>query len=53
MTMELLAFEKTSKVYNRISSTHNKSQNSKNKYRSMFIYKNIYSQAQKVKIIAK
>lgn len=44
MTVELLVFEKTSKVYNRTSSRHNKSQNSKNKYRS--IYKNIYSKAQ-------
>lgn len=43
MTVELLVFEKTSKVYNRKSSRH-KSQNSKNKYRS--IYENIYSKAQ-------
>lgn len=38
MTVELLVFGKASKVYNRISSTHNKSQSSKNKNRSMSIY---------------
>lgn len=46
MTMGLLVFEKASKVYNRISTTGNKSQNSKNKKRSMSIYTYIYSQAQ-------
>lgn len=47
-TMKLLVFENASKVYNRISSTHNKSQK-KNKNRSRSIYKYIYSQPIKKK----
>lgn len=38
MTVELLVFGKASKVYNRISSTHNKSQSSKNRSMSIYIY---------------
>lgn len=38
MTVELLVFGKASKVYNRISSTHNKSQSSKNRSMSLYIY---------------